>query len=279
MTYHHTHNQNREQTVFALHSSASSGCQWKSLALDSEHRFNVCAPDLPGYGNRKMNASSHAIGVGSVAEPVANLIEMHGRPVHLVGHSNGAGIALKIALTRPDLVKSLTLYEPATFHFLADGSPEDRRHYGEINLISGQLAAAVVSGDGGRGMRKFIDFWNGSGSWARLNEFTRQKLTEQAMSVMADFSNGFSEQWELADLKQIEIPTLIMMGLESPGVAQTVASQIASAIPSASLAMLPGLNHMAPITNPNWVNPRICQHIANVERPMARIPWPAQNAA
>lgn len=279
MTYQFTQAVEIQPTIIALHSSASSGSQWKNLALDAQGRFQVQAPDLPGYGHAKSAAGSDLNGVASSAAPILQMIERCDQPVHLVGHSNGAGVALKIALMRPELIKSLTLFEPASFHFLSTGSVQDRRHFQEIRLLSGLLTAAAACGDAHGGMRGFIDFWNGRGSWAQLSQPARDRLSAQAPAVMADFANAFGERWTLADLKQIEIPTLVMMGLESPEVTQNLSAQVAGALPKANLAMLPGLNHMAPMFNCEWVNPRILQHIASAERPAAQIPWPIRCAA
>ena len=70
--------------VVALHGSASSGAQWRSLVGYLEGRFRVITPDLPGYG-----ASAHLPvgGLAGDARAVAALIDRIGGPVHLVGYS------------------------------------------------------------------------------------------------------------------------------------------------------------------------------------------------
>ena len=69
----------------------------------------VIAPSLPGFGG-----SAPLLGdvtMPAYATRVAGLLDRLGldRPVFLMGHSLGGGIALQLAHDRPDLVRSLTL--------------------------------------------------------------------------------------------------------------------------------------------------------------------------
>jgi len=265
--------------VVALHSSASSGAQWKHLVNDMAGRFDVYTPNLPGCGVECLSLDASKNGVAAIAGPVIEQIEKLNHPVHLIGHSNGAGIALKVALMRPDLIKSLTLYEPGAFHLLQNGTGEDRKMFEEIKQISETLNATSASQRPELGMKEFIDFWNCEGTWDQLPENGQQRFSKLATSVIADFARIFSETWDLEELRNLDMPTLVLMGMDSPQVAQRVSMLIANTIPGAQLALLPGLGHMAPIFAPKWVNPRILNHIANAERPAMNCLWPLQVAA
>ncbi len=265
--------------IVALHSSASNGGQWARLAADLDGRFDVHAIDLPGYGKAPLAGDTSQTGAAVAAVPVIREIEALGRPVHLVGHSMGGGVAIKIALMRPDLVKSLTLYEPATFHFLQHGSHASQRLFRQIQLLSGQVTAAAADGDAAAGLRHFLDFWNEDGFWEELPVSAQLRFAQQIGSIMTDFANGFAETWDLTALSALQMPTLIMTGLESPEIAQHTSITIAKALPNARIALLPELGHMAPVFQPEWVNSRILEHVANVERPVVNISWPVRQAA
>ncbi len=265
--------------IVALHSSASNGGQWGQLAADLEGRFEVHAFDLPGYGNAPLTGDTAQSGAAVSAIPVIREIEAMGRPVHLVGHSNGGGIAIKIALMRPDLVKSLTLYEPAAFHFLKHGNEASQRLFAQIQLLSGQVTAAAADGDAEAGMHHFLDFWNEVGFWDALPVAAQSRFAQQISSIMTDFANGFAESWTLRDLSGLNVPALVMTGLESPEIAQHTSVAIAKALPNARIALLPELGHMAPVFQPEWINSRILEHIASAERPTVTISWPDRQAA
>ncbi|MEM9104120.1 MAG: alpha/beta hydrolase [Pseudomonadota bacterium] len=265
--------------VVALHSSASSSIQWKHLAGELDGRFILTAPDLPGYGVANDVTRDSVKGVATAAGMVIEHIAEFGQPIHLVGHSNGAAVAIKVALMRPDLVKSLTIYEPASFQFLKSGNETDQAFHEEILAVSDAVAKGLDAGQDDQGMEGFIDFWNGPGCWEAMPEYSQTKLAALAPSIVSDFACGFAETWTLDDLRTLSMPTLVLMGLESPEIAQHVAAEVAAAIPQARLAMLPGLGHMAPVFEPEWVDPRICEHIVGVERPMANCYWPERSAA
>src|SRR6266536_155294 len=60
-------------------------------------------------------------------------------PVHLIGHSYGGGVALRVAVERSNRIASLTLYEPAAFQ----GSPGAYLARSEINSLG--VPASVQS--------------------------------------------------------------------------------------------------------------------------------------
>ena len=279
MTLHYRPQTESNSPVVALHSSASNSRQWTQLSHDLENRFSLYALDLPGYGKNSLEGDHSVEGAAISATPVIQKVEKLKTPVHLVGHSNGAAIALKVAMMRPDLVKSLTLYEPATFHILRAEDEHSRALLRTIECVSGMVTAAAALGDAHGGMKHFLDYWNGEGFWDQLPGQARQKFASMTSSIMSDFANGFSENWKLSDIRDLEIPTLIMMGLESPAVTQRVSTLIAQALPDARLALLPELGHMAPISQPEWVNPRILEHITGVERSVVHCSWPSRKAA
>jgi pyruvate dehydrogenase E2 component (dihydrolipoamide acetyltransferase) len=81
----------------------------------------VIALDLPGHGG-----SSKDVGAGDLAAlsaVVAGLLTALGIPkAHLVGHSLGGAVALRMALDTPDRVASLSLISPASLGDEIDGS-------------------------------------------------------------------------------------------------------------------------------------------------------------
>ena len=78
-------------------------------------RFHVVTPDLRGHGHTPDVEGPFTY--GSLTDDAVELIEaVVGGPAHLVGHSIGAGVALHVALRRPDLVRGLALISGAFHH-------------------------------------------------------------------------------------------------------------------------------------------------------------------
>ncbi|MBO9409375.1 alpha/beta hydrolase [Shimia sp. R9_1] len=260
--------------VVALHSSASGAHQWDDLRTQFSDRFELHAWDLPGYGSADGRADEGQ-GVSRAALPIIRKIEALKQPVHLIGHCFGGGVALKIALLRPELVKSLTLYEPAAFHVLKAADAEGRSLLEGFSALETQLSQPKSASD----LQGFVDYWTVPQSWASLPPERQDKLVELAPKLLEDFRDLESEQWNLSDLQSLRIPTLIMVGMESPTLSQATAQMIAQEVVNAELALLPAMGHMAPIFDPDWVNPRILQHIARVQKAARPVTWPARVAA
>ncbi len=275
----HTHYTHADGSpIVALHSSASSSNQWNKLLDMLGDRHELFAYNLPGYG--KTNGQDTCMsGMAKVAQDIIDRIEKTEEPVHLIGHSYGGAVALKVALMRPDLVKSLNLYEPAVFHLLNIGNVFDQVHLEPLKLVENNLRQMVEAGTAELGMAKFVDFWNCDGTWNKLPQTHQAKIAGLASTVVADFQNCFDDSWTIEDLSTLGIPVQVLMGMESPTVAQRTSTLVFQNITSAELVMLPGLGHMAPVTDCEWVNPRICQHIARVERSADQFSWPQRAAA
>src|SRR5690606_15786898 len=105
--------------VVLIHATTSTGEQWHSLVDHLVRRYRVLVPDLPGNGGSGLPSGRSAPGLGIHIDAVRALIDHCGEPVHLVGHSFGAAVALATAVSARDNVASLTAIEPAAFHLLS----------------------------------------------------------------------------------------------------------------------------------------------------------------
>ena len=103
---------NRQATVICLHSSASTGGQWAALRAQLEPGVRVLTPDFHGHGAGPAWQGADEDIVAFDAARIARLAESVPGGVHLVGHSYGGAIALRVALYHPESVTSVSVYEP-----------------------------------------------------------------------------------------------------------------------------------------------------------------------
>ncbi len=251
--------------VVLLHSSASSGAQWKSTIDGLRARHRVITPDLPGYGGSSIDPEMPVNDLASDAAAIIDLITQIGEPVHLVGHSFGGAVAVKVAMTSGHLVRSLTVFEPAMFHLLRDGADEDRSLYGEIASVEAHLAACAQDDDAAAGMTHFIDYWNGEGTWDRLTDSVRDMYASEIGHVLRDFAADNNEAWSLTEAEAISCPTFAYMGLASHALSQRTTEMLAETIPNAVLTMVAEAAHMGPLTHAHVLAPDMQQHFAEVE--------------
>jgi pimeloyl-ACP methyl ester carboxylesterase len=242
--------------VVALHSSASTSGQWKSLAAHFAGRRLVITPDLLGYGVAAEAAESRkAANLASEATAVLQSIGGVAPAFHLVGHSYGGAVALKLALRYPHRVRSLTLIEPVAFHLLLrSGSDADMRHYRTVLGIRDRVRGAVAAGWPAYGMAAFVDFWNGAGSWDALATEQRQRLAGQVRAVQQNFAAVLDETWPLGELASLAMPVLTVDGSRSPAVTQRLVEIITGAARHAATVRICGAGHMAPLTHAAAIN-------------------------
>jgi pimeloyl-ACP methyl ester carboxylesterase len=94
-----------------VHGLGGSSMNWTDLAYLLADRLEGEAIDLPGFG---LSDPGRSYAIPTMADRVARWIEHSGRgPVHLFGNSLGGAITVRVAGTRPDLVRTLTLVSPA----------------------------------------------------------------------------------------------------------------------------------------------------------------------
>ena len=134
--------------VVLLHGFPERGTSWREVAPRlHDAGLRTFAPDQRGYspGARPPRRRDYRMPL-LVADTVA-LVEEIDRPVHLVGHDWGAVVAWRLAVERPDLVRSLTAVSvphPAAFLRAIGTSTQVLRSW-YVGLFQVPLAPELVA--------------------------------------------------------------------------------------------------------------------------------------
>jgi pimeloyl-ACP methyl ester carboxylesterase len=182
--------------VLCIHSFSSSSAQYQGLMQRLGPRFRVVAADLYGHGRTPSWLGERRFTLADEAAPLEALLP-DDTPVHLVGHSYGAAVALRVAGANRARVRSMTLYEPTmwgTLSQLCPGDPATR----EIEAVRDQTIQLI---DGGRleaAAERFIDYWAGPGGWAAVPGERRPRLVASVRSLRAAWTATFVERWSAA---------------------------------------------------------------------------------
>jgi molybdopterin/thiamine biosynthesis adenylyltransferase/pimeloyl-ACP methyl ester carboxylesterase/rhodanese-related sulfurtransferase len=100
--------------VLCIHGVGGSATNWTDFMGELAPEFASVAVDLPGSGFSPPPRTMAGYSLKALAATVAKVIEDHmTAPVHVVGNSMGGAVSVKLAVARPDLVKTLTLISPA----------------------------------------------------------------------------------------------------------------------------------------------------------------------
>lgn len=93
------------EPMVLLHGVPESAELWRGvMKVLAEAGRAVRAPDMPGYGQTRSKSYS----LSASADLIAAWLRASGRPVWLVGHDLGGGVAQIVAARRPELVSRVT---------------------------------------------------------------------------------------------------------------------------------------------------------------------------
>lgn len=234
-----------------LHSGGFTSRQWRRLAQRLAPTHDVLAPDLIGYGDEPWPPGQ----LFHFRQDVERLAGMLDRPADVVGHSYGGLLGLQLALARPELVRSLALYEPVAFGVLG---PADADVRDQLALPAYDADAAGVDE---RWLEAFVDWWNGPGAWAALAEPTRAGFRAVAWKVYQEVASLSADTTDRARYATITAPTLLLGGGRTPLAERRTLERLAEALPHAQLEVFPDLGHMGPITHADEVGAAIAVHV------------------
>lgn len=243
-------------TVVCLHSNASHAGQWRALMDLLADRFRVLAVDSYGAGKTADWPSSTEIQLADEVALIEPLLAASPDGVHLVGHSYGAAVAVKAALSDPSRVRSLALYEPTLFALVDRVQPRPNGTEGIQDAVR-RAAACLDRGDHEGAARAFIDFWMGEGSFDRMPPERRPAIVESTRNVRRWAHALMTEPATLEDLRRLAMPVLVLVGGRSPESSRCVADAIVPVLPNVQRVEFPQLGHMAPVTQPAPVNEAI----------------------
>lgn len=251
----------RRTRVIALHCSGAGAGQWRSLRETLGPSYEVLAPEHYGCESTGPWTGRHAFTLGDEAARALDLIDMSEERIHLAGHSYGGGVALRVALARPDRIASLSLYEPSAFHLLRQMGGAGALAWAEITGVAQRLGEAVTSGDYRIGIAGFVDYWNGPGAWNELAPERQDALIRWTPKGPLDFHALFHEATPLYAYRALKFPVLMLRGERAPVPTRVIAEGLSEQLPDSRLTVVGGAGHMGPLTHASEVAARIAEHI------------------
>ncbi|HET7505170.1 MAG TPA: alpha/beta hydrolase [Kofleriaceae bacterium] len=250
-------------SVVCVHASASSSGQWRPLMEKLASRYRTVAVDLYGYAQSPAWPDDQDLWLADEARLIEPVLRKAGDRFHLVGHSYGGALALRIALENQERLRSLVLYEPVLFAALLAEDPEQPAAR-EITSVRNDTTDAVDRGDLESSGARFVDYWMGAGAWADMPEKRRPALASSMRKVKAEWHAVFHEPTPVAAFARLELPILFLKGTESPASTRNIARLLLAQMPRATVVELPGVGHMGPVTHPEQVNAEIAAFLDRV---------------
>lgn len=106
------------EPVVMVHSAPGTGGQWRALSEALRDAYRLLAVNLHGIGETQPWLGPRHMEIDDEASLVRAVVLVGKTPLHLVGHSYGGAVALRVALSSPAHLRSLTLIEPMVYPLL-----------------------------------------------------------------------------------------------------------------------------------------------------------------
>ncbi len=239
-------------TVVLLHPVGLDSSCWSLQVEALLPKFRVVRPDFRGHGRSDVTPPPYTLG-GLAADVHLLLQQLRQTPAHVIGLSLGGMVAQVLALEHPEVVRSLVLADTNSTM-----PPEARR----AMIERGEVA---IRG----GMTSVLD--STLARWFTPAFLSSEVVARCRERLLADDVQGWAGGWQAISgvdtdprLGEIRVPTLVMVGELDVSAPVSRARAMAERIPGASLHVVAGAPHMAPLERPELFNPPLLDFLRRV---------------
>jgi len=248
--------------VLFVHGLGGESLDWVDVAVQLKDFFDCTALDMPGFAHSPL-PSDGDLSLDGFASTVAEVARTLNRPVHLVGNSLGATIAVRVAAEHPELVASLTLVGPAL--------PDLRPRLGSVQLLIGLtplvgplIVRTIINADPEWMAKRIYALCYGDPNAVSPQRHARElatlrqrasleyspKVYREALraTVMSYLDHGPRRPWQQVAL--VGVPTLLISGGRDRLVSPRVAARAKRTFPDVDVRRLPAAGHVAHLEDP-----------------------------
>jgi pimeloyl-ACP methyl ester carboxylesterase len=200
------------------------------------------------------------------------------KPVHLVGHSYGALLALLLAIDAPQLVRSMVLAEAPVLTLFVHIPPKPtelvkllaRRPRTGIAIIqfairgTGPATAAFKRNDLEAGIRHFGTAVLGRERFAWLSPERMDQV--QANTFKEELLGSGFVQLSEADVRRVDVPTLLLNGEQSLRLFHRLNDRLEEILPNAARAIIPDASHIMHEDNVSDYNASVLAFLEKVRQ-------------
>ncbi|MGP8071813.1 MAG: alpha/beta fold hydrolase [Thermoplasmata archaeon] len=233
-----------------IHGSLVDSTTFARVVPGLARGLTVLTYDRRGYGGSTPGPRPSPVETDAL--DLAGLLEATDfYPVHLIGHSYGAAVALRVATERPELVRSLSLHEPPLVGLLAD-RPEFAEEGERFLQGIDSMRAQVGRGDRLGAARNVVEVFSvAGGTWERLPESVRAGFAERMDRWSEEYGDPDALRPRPGTLRETLVPALLTTGSESPAFLRRIRDRLAAELPNPTVREIPHAGHAPHLTAPD----------------------------
>ncbi|MCY1390622.1 Soluble epoxide hydrolase [compost metagenome] len=235
--------------------------QWQLRGLGQD--FRLVVPSLRHYYPEKWDGKGDGFSTRQHVDDLLELLERLGEPVHLLGHSRGGNICLRVALEAPERLRTLSLADPGgdfavdVFRFAGVDAPVLPL---ERNRFREQALQLIQQGAVEEGLSLFVDTVSGQGIWARSSRHFREMAADNAMTLVGQVRDQ-PEPLGREVLARLAVPVLLLSGELSPEPFPGVVEALRKVLRDARVSVIAGASHGMNAMRPAAFNRAVLEFI------------------
>ena len=211
-------------------------------------RFRCVTFDFRGQGQSEVTEDGYDM--DTLAEDAAALIEMlELDPCHFAGLSMGGFIGMRLAIRRPQLLKSLTLLETS-----ADPEPQENlSQYRVLNFIARWFGLGLVAS---RVMPIMfgITFLTDPDRKEERDEWRSRMAGNHRVGISRAVGGVINRDGVFGQIDEIKIPTLIIVGDQDVATVPAQSERMHGRIDGSEMVVIAGAGHTSSLEEPDAVN-------------------------
>ncbi len=185
--------------------------------------------------------------------------------MHVVGWSYSGPVVIQAALDRPDLVRSVVLYEPSHPELVA-AQPGGEDILETFGGGFAPAAEALEQGDLDQALRSSLEYvLRLEDGFDSLPERNQTIALDNAHTVPMLFGMPAPTPLTCEDLGRIDLPVLVLQGSETLPFFEASAGAVAGCLPNAETGVIEGATHGGPVSHSDAVRERILGFVDDTE--------------
>jgi lipase len=247
-----------------LHSGVGSAGEWREVFSRWPEGYRLIGVDA--YRDGDGPGPPGRTTLDDYADQVHAVVSHVGAPVHLIGFSWGGATGLHVAVTRPEVLASLTVVEPEAYSLLRTGDPQA---FAAIAGLRDRWRAHVRAGRWYEAFEEFVDFYNGPGSFARWPADRRVAFLGEQRARGDLWDVLFDAPLTGEALTTVAVPVHVVEGSATSAVDHAICDVVRRALPQAGHSLIAGAGHMMPLTHAAELTHVLVAAVAGSARPPA----------